>query len=116
MDILLAVLAYIAAVEIPTVLGVIAAPNHIKTAKVLIWSAAIPLGIWCFVWELSTEAPMAIRIIVGLLVGAFIFVLVPETVRWMKASGAEKPPGTPSNTMGDVTGNRGIVTQGQRGD
>jgi hypothetical protein len=121
-DTVLAVLAYIAAVIIPVVLGAIAAPNHTKTTKILIWSAAVPLGIWCFAWELQTEATMMIRIIIGLIVGTFVFVIVPETMRWMSGLTktlpveVEHPTAPQPNEMGDITGNRGIVTQGQRGD
>jgi hypothetical protein len=129
MDTIWAVVGIVAPAIYGAGLVMIKSAANIRFAKLLFWSSAALLGTWCFAWQLMTEQPAAIRIVVGLLVGAFVFVLVPETIRRMAyhetlAAGDKEKPGIPgeaappgtSNAIGDVTGNRGIITQGQRGD
>jgi hypothetical protein len=111
MDTVWTVVGIIAGAMYAAGLAMIAAPEKIAFAKFLFWGSAVLLGVWCLIWEFATDAPMLIRVIVGLLVGAFVFVVVPETIRRM--TGATSPP---TNQMGNVSGNRGIVTQDQKGD
>lgn len=78
------------------------------------------LGLWCFYWQFATDASMSVRVIIGALIGAFIFVAIPETNR--RVVGAEESKEMPAhsepaqNKMGGITGNSGIVSQGQSGD
>ena len=101
--------------------GVVAAasPANIRFAKVLFYGSAALLGVWCFAWELMTDLSTPIRVIVGLLIGAFVFVVVPETVRRMTSAEHATSAGASSgseNQMGNVSGNTGIVTQDQNGN
>ena len=125
MDTVLGVLAYIAGVELAVVLGMIAAPHYVRVGKLLLLFAAIPFGIWGFIWMNATDAPLPVRLAVGILIGLFVFVAVPETIRWLNllpaAEGPKNPPPAAeqpkqNNIIGDIKGNSGIVTQGQQGD
>jgi hypothetical protein len=99
-------------------LVVVDSPVHCRFAQVLFWGSGALIGAWCFAWELMTEASTPIRVIVGLVTGAFVFVIVPETARRMIGTERPKSDSTaePTNQIGNIHGNKGIVTQEQNGD
>lgn len=81
MDTLLAVIAAIVGTELAGVALMIGAPAQLKSVKRLFWACAALIGLWGLGWEVTTGAEMMLRILVGTLIGVFVFVVVPETIR-----------------------------------
>jgi hypothetical protein len=111
MDTLLAVIGLVGGALYAAGLAVAGSRANRTFAKVMIWISAILLGAWCIAWVIETEQPMIIRIVVGLIVGAFVFVLVPETVRRIisPSRSSERAPST-----GNVI-NQNVTSHGQSG-
>ena len=99
-------------------LVMVGSTTNIRFAKGLFWASAAIVGAWGFAWMImTTESSGPIRVIVGLLVGAFVFVVVPEAIRRMTPAKPEIDHAKPSsNQIGNASSNKGIITQGQQGD
>src|SRR5689334_20325069 len=86
MDTAWAVILFLAAallVGSPAVLT-LRRPDY-RFAEVCLVVSAILVGAWCWVWMYMTDTPQWIRILIGLLVGTFCFVVVPEGIRLIRA-------------------------------
>lgn len=57
------------------------APPEFKVARICFWGSALMLGGMELVWATGTEHSILWRIIVGGLIGAAIFILLPEGLR-----------------------------------
>jgi len=84
MDTVWSVIAFVAGVLYAGGPIVVTSGNDFRLARILVISSATVIGSWCFVWELLTDASMLIRVLVGLAIGGFVFVVTPETIRWMR--------------------------------
>ena len=109
MDTVWAVVGIIVGVLFAGGLSMIGSPTTTLFARCLLWASALLLGAACIWWELMTDLATSIRVIVGLIVGAFVFVVVPETIRRMRPS---DPPS--AATSGTVI-NQNVTSHGQSG-
>lgn len=73
-------------------------------------------GVMLWLLEFGWAGRLAIGALVGALLGAPAAAFIP--LLWTKGSADHQSssPATGGNKMGNVTGNQGIVSQGQTGD
>ncbi len=71
-------------------------PAEFKRARTLIWAAPIPLLGACIMWAITTDSPFWVRAAVVGVVGAFAFIGVAESLRWVSSREglAEMPTGS----------------------
>jgi hypothetical protein len=87
----LSVLDWIAALLFAGAIGLIAlTPEEIKVASILVWIAAILFAVRWVMWALITECSWQIRIIVGAVVGAFLFGVLPPSLKWISDKSIRK--------------------------
>jgi hypothetical protein len=114
MDTLLAVIVAIVGIELTGVGLMTTAPAYSKSIKWLFWACAALIGLWGFAWELIAGAEMMLRILVGSLMGLFVFVIVPETIRHFgnfAEAQTTQPPKEAARTLpsGACAGGGGII-------
>jgi hypothetical protein len=59
-------------------------PPDSKFARICFWGSAMVLGGMDIVWSVTTDRSLTWRIVIGALIGATIFVLLPEGLRFVK--------------------------------
>jgi hypothetical protein len=91
-------------------------PPEFKVARWCFWLSALILAAMTTYWLTTTDQPIAIRIVVGVLVGALIFVGLPETLRWVTAREmAAQPKDKPELHMSDYRGPINVTSYNQSG-
>jgi len=79
------------------------------------WAASVG-----FMWLVTTPESIWLRITSGVMLGVFVFVVVPQMIRLTSAQSPPSQADSGPNGVGSPTinapNNHGIVTQGQRGD
>lgn len=114
MDTVWAVVGIVFGALLAVGLVMLASPRNVRFAQILIFAAAVLLGTWCFAWEIMTDQSIWIRVSVGLVVGIFIFVFVPEAIRrtfWPYESNTPVP-GLPQES---TILNQNVTSHGQSG-
>ena len=112
MDTVWAVVGIIFGALLAVGLLMLSSTNNLRFARGLILASAALLGVWCFAWEIMTEQSDWIRWTVGFMVGAFVFVAVPEIQR---RSGTVPNNTSVSAETPSVTVNENVSSHNQSG-
>lgn len=88
-------------------------PTHVRFGQVLVVGSAILLGGWCFAWYFMTDQETWVRVVIGLLVGSFVFVVAPETIRRLSATEGGAP--VTKKDDGKTVINQNVTSHNQSG-
>lgn len=112
MEIILGVIGIVSGAFFAVGVAMMTSAPNVRLGKAFVWASAILLGVWGLAWCYMTDADNWVRVVVGLLVGAFVFIAAPATIRRMApAKGGDMKRTNKGQTIIDQS----VTSHGQTG-